>query len=111
MKRALYGHRTSGKLWADTANNAFLAEHYPTLVRSTYDECLYLGEVNGQKMMVLIYVDDFLIGCAHEHTRAQFHSSLMTTFTATYSAAQQLAEKLKAQDQQVLASLQRLAIV
>ncbi|KAK3250393.1 hypothetical protein CYMTET_40223 [Cymbomonas tetramitiformis] len=84
MKRALYGHRTSGKLWADTAH-AFLAKHYPTLIRSTYDECLYLGEVNGQKMMVLVYVDDFLIGCADEHTRAQFHSSLMTTFTATYS--------------------------
>ncbi|KAK3280454.1 hypothetical protein CYMTET_11705 [Cymbomonas tetramitiformis] len=84
MKRALYGHRASGKLWADTAH-AFFAKHYPTLIRSTYDECLYLGEVNGQKMMVLVYVDDFLIGCAHEHTRAQFHSSLMTTFTATYS--------------------------
>eukprot|EP00854_Cymbomonas_tetramitiformis_P026779 gene26779-biopygen27727 len=55
MKRALYGHRTSGRLWAETAHQ-FMADTFPTLCRSTYDECLYIGEIDGQKLFVLIYV-------------------------------------------------------
>ncbi|KAK3280055.1 hypothetical protein CYMTET_12094 [Cymbomonas tetramitiformis] len=44
MKMALYRHRTSGRLWTETAH-AFITDRFPSLIRSTYDECLYLREV------------------------------------------------------------------
>ena len=94
MKMALYGHRTSGRLWAETAH-AFITDRFPSLIRSTYDECLYLGEVQGEKLMVQIYVDDFLVATACERVRAMFHSTLMTTFTATYSGILQQFLQLK----------------
>ncbi|KAK3245921.1 hypothetical protein CYMTET_44532, partial [Cymbomonas tetramitiformis] len=84
MLYALYGHRTSGRLWSETAHK-FMSDNFPTLKRSTFDECLYIGNVNGKLMMVLIYVDDFVVGCADELTKAYFHERIMSTFTATYS--------------------------
>ncbi|KAK3234820.1 hypothetical protein CYMTET_54940 [Cymbomonas tetramitiformis] len=56
-----------------------MSDHFPTLVRSTYDECLYIRERKREteKRMVIIYVDDFLVGCSDEQTGALFHSALM----------------------------------
>ncbi|KAK3255566.1 hypothetical protein CYMTET_35255 [Cymbomonas tetramitiformis] len=84
MLYALYGHRTSGRRWSETAHK-FMSDNFPKLKRSTFDECLYIGNVNGKLMMVLIYVDDFVVGCADELTKAYFHERIMNTFTATYS--------------------------
>eukprot|EP00854_Cymbomonas_tetramitiformis_P034520 gene34520-biopygen32541 len=84
MKKALYGHRTSGRLWSETAHR-FMTDRYPTLSRSTYDECLHIGWIDGQLFIVLIYVDDFIVACANERSRAQFHTDIMSTFQATYS--------------------------
>ncbi|KAK3282565.1 hypothetical protein CYMTET_9705 [Cymbomonas tetramitiformis] len=84
MLYALYGHRTSGRLWSDTAHK-FMSDNFPTLKRSTYDECLYIGTVDGKLLFVLIYVDDFVVGAQDEATRVNFHNRLMNTFTATYS--------------------------
>ncbi|KAK3263946.1 hypothetical protein CYMTET_27285 [Cymbomonas tetramitiformis] len=84
MLYALYGHRTSGKLWSETAHK-FITKNFPGLKQSVYDECLYIGEIDGELMMVLIYVDDFVVACANELTRALFHDKLMSTFAATYS--------------------------
>ncbi|KAK3250842.1 hypothetical protein CYMTET_39794 [Cymbomonas tetramitiformis] len=84
MLYALYGHRTSGKLWSETAHK-FIVENFLDLKQSVYDECLYVGEVNNEIMMILIYVDDFVVACATELTRANFHDKLMSTFTSTYS--------------------------
>ncbi|KAK3235232.1 hypothetical protein CYMTET_54558 [Cymbomonas tetramitiformis] len=84
MKKALYGHRTSGRLWSETAHR-FMTDRYPTLSRSTYDECLYIGWIDGQLFIVLIYVDDFIVACADERSRARFHTDIMSTFQATYS--------------------------
>ncbi|KAK3246504.1 hypothetical protein CYMTET_43965 [Cymbomonas tetramitiformis] len=43
-----------------------MQDNFPTLKRSTYDECLYIGNVNGKLMAVFIYVDDFVVACANE---------------------------------------------
>ncbi|KAK3285025.1 hypothetical protein CYMTET_7351 [Cymbomonas tetramitiformis] len=53
--------------------------------KSAHDECLYIGNLNAHFMMVLIYVDDFVIACANELIEATFHDKLMSTFTTTYS--------------------------
>ncbi|KAK3232654.1 hypothetical protein CYMTET_57007 [Cymbomonas tetramitiformis] len=84
MLYALYGHRTSGRLWSETAHK-FMSDNFPKLKRSTYDECLYIGTVDGKLLFVLIYVDDFVVGAQDEATRVNFHNRLMSTFTATYS--------------------------
>ncbi|KAK3236113.1 hypothetical protein CYMTET_53719 [Cymbomonas tetramitiformis] len=94
MRMALYGHRTSGSLWAKTVHQ-FMADTFPTLHRSTYDECLYIGEIDGQKLFVLVYVDAFIVCCADERVRAHFHHHLTTNFKSTYSGILQQFLQLK----------------
>ncbi|KAK3242157.1 hypothetical protein CYMTET_48129 [Cymbomonas tetramitiformis] len=64
---------------------ALIPEDERYYVRSTYDECLYIGWIDGQLFIVLIYVDDFIVACADERSRARFHTDIMSTFQATYS--------------------------
>ncbi|KAK3267784.1 hypothetical protein CYMTET_23682 [Cymbomonas tetramitiformis] len=64
---------------------ALIPEDERYYVRSTYDECLYIGWIDTQLFIVLIYVDDFIVACADELSRARFHTDIMSTFQATYS--------------------------
>jgi hypothetical protein len=60
LKKALYGLKQSGKIWNDDINNFFVNELKFT--RSKFDPCVYFCKAeNGDKCIVLLYVDDILI--------------------------------------------------
>lgn len=57
---ALYGHPISGRNWFFTLRDDHIEAGYP---QSDWDPCLFLIERNGEKLFILIYVDDVLTFC------------------------------------------------
>jgi hypothetical protein len=58
LKKALYGLKTSGKLWYETINPVLLQLGY---TRSNIDKCLFSHRDGDKITYLLLYVDDILI--------------------------------------------------
>ncbi len=63
LKRSLYGLKQSPRCW-----NFLLDKHLSALgfVRSVNDPCLYTGTVNGNFVVLAVYVDDIIVSAKHE---------------------------------------------
>ena len=58
INKALYGLQESAKLWYDTLHKAL---ERIGLHRSNYDHALFYQEVEGELIIVIVYVDDMLL--------------------------------------------------
>lgn len=58
LKKALYGLRESPRDWYECLNEFMEKLGFE---RSKYDYCFYLGRMNGQKLYIIVHVDDLLI--------------------------------------------------
>lgn len=62
-KKSIYGLKQSGKNWNDTLNS-FLLEI--GMKRCGADQCLYFANTNENTVIVLVWVDDFIIVTSNE---------------------------------------------
>jgi hypothetical protein len=70
---AMQGHPKSPKLWGKHADCILCKVGlFPT----THEPCLYLGIINGQRVLFLWQVDDFAIACSDESTANCFFDML-----------------------------------
>lgn len=58
IEKALYGLQESAKLWYETLGKTLQSFG---LKRSNYDFALYYAKIDGEMLLVLVYVDDMLI--------------------------------------------------
>lgn len=63
LKRALYGLKQAGRKWHETIHRALLNLG---LNPTKADPCVYHAKKNGKLVLVLLYVDDFLIASEDE---------------------------------------------
>jgi hypothetical protein len=60
LKKSLYGLKQSPRNWNSLLNATLLDLHF---TRSKLDHCVYKGVVNGNVMIIAVFVDDILIAC------------------------------------------------
>jgi hypothetical protein len=70
---AMQGHLESPCLWEKHAN-AILWEI--SLIPTVHEPCLYLGTINGKRVILKYQVDDFAIAAPDEHT-ANIHLDMI----------------------------------
>jgi hypothetical protein len=58
LKRSLYGLKQSSRQWYKRFDSFMLSHGFK---RSKYDSCVYIKNVNGSPIYLLLYVDDMLI--------------------------------------------------
>lgn len=81
LKKSIYGLKQSGKNWNDTLN-AFLLNI--GLSRCGADQCLYFSSQNDKTIIVLIWVDDFIIVTSDESDEKWLVDQLSKRFKMKY---------------------------
>lgn len=81
LKKSIYGLKQSGKNWNDTLN-AFLLEI--GLNRCGPDQCLYFEISNEKTIIVLVWVDDFIIVTSRESDEKWLVAQLSKRFKMKY---------------------------
>lgn len=74
LQRSLYGLKQSGRLWNKLLHD-FLIEC--DFVQSGADNCIYVLDQKGSKVIILVWVDDIVIASKSE-SNAQYVKSLLT---------------------------------
>lgn len=64
LERALYGLKTAPLLWNNVFDGIMKELGFS---RSINDGCLYMKNINGREVYVLLYVDDLLLASGSEH--------------------------------------------
>jgi hypothetical protein len=77
LKKALYGLKTSGKLWYETINPILLQLGY---TRSNIDKCLFFHKDGDKITYLLLYVDDIFIAGNDTTFRTHTIDNIETTF-------------------------------
>ena len=77
LKKALYGLKSSGKLWYQELNQTLLDLGF---TRSSLDKCLYFRKDGDKVTYALIYVDDIFIAGNDPVFRASVISSITSKF-------------------------------
>ena len=79
VQKALQGHPESPRLWATLIDKILTQEL--ELKPTTHEPCLYHGVFNGEEILFLRQVDDFLCGAKTNETAEQFIALLNTKMT------------------------------
>ena len=77
LKKALYGLKTSGKLWYETICPVLLSLGY---TRSNTDKCLFFKSTGNKITYLLLYVDDILIAGNDVDVRKHTIDHIESTF-------------------------------
>ena len=82
LYKALQGFPEAGALWERMINDILLNKMGFRL--TTHERNLYVGEIDGQEVLVCRQVDDFASGAAHEATAKRFLDVLRSHVEAEY---------------------------
>jgi len=65
LERSIYGLKQSPRCW-----NEVLDEHLQSMgfQKSSADECIYTGKMNGDLVLLAVYVDDIIVASKKEQT-------------------------------------------
>ena len=77
LKKALYGLRQSGNLWNTTINQHLISMGF---TRSIVDTCLYTKREGDSEIILLLWVDDVILGGSSQKVLDEFKSSLKSSF-------------------------------
>jgi len=77
----LYGHPIAGRNWYDKLRKEHIGQGY---VQSKHDPCLFMKERDGQRLYILLYVDDVITFCPRSsNLYGEWESWFTKTFTWT----------------------------
>ncbi len=82
LSKSLYGLKQAPRCW-NKKFVSFLEKH--GLEQSEADPCLFTGSMNGNKLLLVIYVDDGLIACKDSRQLSDFMTKLAADFQITTS--------------------------
>jgi Reverse transcriptase (RNA-dependent DNA polymerase) len=77
LSKALYGLKQSPRTWFQTLSTALVSYGF---VASKYDPSLFIYNVAGRYMVILIYVDDIVLTGSHSHLLSHLVSTLQHSF-------------------------------
>ena len=77
LRKSLYGLKQSGRIWNNMLHNFLLQENFQV---SFVDSCVYSRNVNGLKIIVIIWVDDIIIAASNEYLLHVVKDSLCQKF-------------------------------
>ena len=77
LKKSLYGLKQSGNLWNNMLNNFMVSQGF---TRSMVDTCVYTRFHGKAKIILLVWVDDLIIGASDLQVLNDFKKSLMDNF-------------------------------
>lgn len=81
LKRSIYGLKQSGRNWNNLLNS-FLLEM--GLTRCGADQCFYFANKNGKIIILLVWVDDFIIATSDEANEKRLVARLSSRFKMKY---------------------------
>ena len=77
LKKSIYGLKQSGRNWYKLLND-HLEENY--FVRNESDHCVYRKQTDSETIIVLIWVDDFIIAASNNYLLNSFKDTMKSTF-------------------------------
>ena len=77
LNRSLYGLKQSGRNW-NTLLHTFFIDHGFT--QSQVDTCVYCKSVDGQMLVVLVWVDDIIVAASNDLLLCEIKNLLKSTF-------------------------------
>ena len=84
LKRSLYGLKQAPRCWNKKFNDFLTKEGFKS---SFADPCLYIRNLNGRKLILVLYVDDGLIASSNKEDVEQFITDLKKSFQISCSEA------------------------
>ena len=80
LKKSLYGLKQAPRCWNSRIGNYLEKIGFKA---STADACLYIREQNGQKLLLVLYVDDGLVASTDKQELGNFMKELQEEFKIT----------------------------
>lgn len=77
LRRSIYGLRQSARCWNQKLSDVLSKIGFQA---SSADSCLFVANRNGKTVYLIVYVDDFLIGCESEQEIVRVHEQLKEFF-------------------------------
>lgn len=77
LNRALYGLKQASRAWNERFHQFVIKLKFR---RSENDRCLYVREENGEKVFLILYVDDILIACHDSNIILELKQQMMKEF-------------------------------
>lgn len=84
LKKSLYGLKQASRVWSSTFDS-FLKRFY--FIPSKADPCVYIGNIESEKVYLIIYVDDGLILAKSKEILHDILIELKSAFKITYNEA------------------------
>ena len=78
LNKSLYGLKQSGRNWNNILHSHLIEEGF---TQSLSDPCLYTRNTDVVTMIVIIWVDDIIIGCNNDDVRDRFKERLSQLFS------------------------------
>jgi hypothetical protein len=82
LLKAIYGTKQGGRQWFITID-AYIKEH--GFVSNPYDHCLYILIIGADYVLLLVYVDDVLIGASNDELRDKYVKIFKDKWNITYN--------------------------
>jgi transposase InsO family protein len=83
LKRALYGTKQASRLWQSALRSFLVDECSIKFKPSPTDPCLYRAELNGEEIIVGVYVDDLIVAYKGDNLYSSFVKQFMARFKAS----------------------------
>jgi len=77
LKKSLYGLKQSGRNWYKLLNDHLEQNGF---MRNLSDHCVYRKQVEGDNILVIIWVDDLIIAAGNENSLNTFKDSMRSKF-------------------------------
>lgn len=77
LKKSLYGLKQSGRNWNKVLHDCLIENQF---IQNQADHCVYTRETDGQKVFILIWVDDIIIATSDENIMTDVKEMLTLKF-------------------------------
>jgi hypothetical protein len=77
LNKSLYGLKQSGRNWNSLLHNRLIEDNF---VQSSVDPCLYTKQTENGIVMILIWVDDLIIGASNDNLMTNVKQMLKSRF-------------------------------
>ena len=77
LKKSLYGLKQAGRMWNQLLHDFLISLKF---TQSPCDHCVYIRIVDGTKVVLLVYVDDIILGSSDETVADFIKTSLAKRF-------------------------------
>jgi len=78
LNKSLYGLKQSGRNWNGVLHSYLLENDF---IQSRVDHCLYLKQMKSEIVIILVWVDDLIIGASNENLLCEVKQMLQAKFS------------------------------